>query len=129
MLRISKLADYACILMHYLSRHQEGLSAGEIALSTHIHLPTVRKLLKALTKAGLLNASRGVQGGYQLAKPLNELNLLQIVEAIDGPIAMMDCAHPDKHCEMSRHCPNQSNWLSINRVVKDALAHMPLRNI
>lgn len=129
MLRISKLADYACVLMRQLAEYQEGLSAVEIAAKTHLHLPTVRKLLKALTKARLLNASRGVQGGYQLSKSLNNLNLLEIVEAIDGPIAMIDCAHPSKNCDISHHCPNQANWLAINRVVKDALAHMSLGNL
>lgn len=129
MLRISKLADYACLMMRHLSLHQDGFSAGEIALKTHIQLPTVRKLLKILTRAGLLSASRGVQGGYQLAKPFSEINVLQIVEAVDGPIALVDCAHAEKNCEISAHCSTQANWLQINRVVKDALAHMSLRNI
>lgn len=129
MLRISKLADYACIVMRYVAQHKEGLNASEIALATHIQLPTVRKLLKALAKAGLLHATRGVEGGYQVTQPLNNLSLLHIVEAIDGPIAMIDCAHPTKGCDISRHCPNQANWLSINRVVKDALAHMSLGNL
>lgn len=126
MLRISKLADYACILMGYIAKHPQGLSAGEIAEGTHIQLPTVRKLLKGLSKANLLTSSRGAQGGYQLTKTLADISLLQIVEAIDGSIAMTECAHPLKTCEISQHCPNQSNWLSINRVIKDALAHMPL---
>jgi len=126
MLRISKLADYACILMSYLARQEQALNASELALGTHIHLPTVRKLLKSLSKAGLLTASRGVQGGYQLSRPGAELTLLEIVEAVDGPIALTDCAHALKTCELQRHCPNQAPWLKINQVIKMALAAMPL---
>ena len=126
MLRISKLADYACILMAYLGRQSIPLSAVEISTATHLQLPTVRKLLKALNKAGLLKASRGVQGGYQLVKPLEDIMLLAIIEAVDGPIAVTACAHVKHTCDISQHCPNQANWLSINRVVRDALAHMPL---
>lgn len=129
MLRISKLADYACILMSYLAGQVEALSAGEIALGTHLQLPTVRKLLKALSKAGLLSASRGVQGGYHLAQPGSELTLLHIIEAVDGPIAMIDCAHPKKGCDIISHCPNQSSWLTINRVIKNALSAMPLEAV
>ena len=129
MLRISKLADYACILMGYLARHAEALNAGQIALATHLQLPTVRKLLKALNKAGLLSASRGVQGGYYLARSGTELTLLHIIEAVDGPIAMIDCAHPEKGCEIMSHCPNQRSWLTINGVIKNALSAMPLEAV
>ncbi len=121
MLRISKLADYACIVMMSLAKRSESLNANELAYSTRISLPTVRKVLKLLQQADFLNAVRGVQGGYQLKKPAGQISVLEIVEAIDGPLAMTDCANPLKACEIQGQCMTQSGWQLINQTVRNAL--------
>lgn len=121
MLRISKLADYACIVMMSLARHSQSLNANELALATHINLPTVRKVLKLLQQANFLNAVRGVQGGYQLKKPAGQISVLEIIEAIDGPLAVTDCANPLKACEIKGQCVTQSGWQLINQTIRNAL--------
>lgn len=122
MLRISKLADYACIMMTCLARHAErSLNASELAHETHVNLPTVRKVLKLLLQHDFLTAVRGVQGGYQLKKSAREISVLEIVEAIDGPLAVTDCSHPLKNCDMKNQCMSQGGWQLINQTVRQAL--------
>ncbi|MDF2529631.1 MAG: system Fe-S cluster assembly regulator, partial [Gammaproteobacteria bacterium] len=102
------------------------LSAAEISQLTTIHLPTVRKLLKQLLKANLLISERGANGGYQLSKTTELINLADIVEAIDGPLALTECSHPSGNCAISTRCENKENWLVINKVVKQALSEVSL---
>jgi FeS assembly SUF system regulator len=126
MLRISRLADYATVIMRNMSVINQALSAAELAQCTAIHLPTVRKLLKQLLNAGLLVSERGANGGYQLAKPSEQISLADIVEAIDGPLALTECSHPLGKCAISNSCVSKENWLLINKVVKEALSEMSL---
>ena len=126
MLRISRLADYATVIMRNMSLINRALSAAEIAQCTDIHLPTVRKLLKQLLKAGLLVSERGVNGGYQLAKDSKSISLADVIEAIDGPLALTECSHPAGNCAISKSCVNKENWLLINKIVKKALSEASL---
>ncbi|MDF2690839.1 MAG: hypothetical protein K0S29_694 [Gammaproteobacteria bacterium] len=126
MLRISRLADYATVIMRNMSVINQALSAAEVAQCTAISLPTVRKLLKQLLKAGLLVSERGTHGGYQLARAPELISLADIVEAIDGPLALTECSHPLGNCAISMHCVNKENWLVINKVVKEALSEVSL---
>lgn len=126
MLRISRLADYATVIMREMAATEEALSGAEIAQHTSIQLPTVRKLLKQLLKAGLLTSERGANGGYQLAKSAEQINLAAIVEAIDGPLALTECSLPTGNCAISSHCVNKQNWHVINNVVKAALSEVNL---
>ncbi|MDF2940136.1 MAG: Rrf2 family transcriptional regulator [Gammaproteobacteria bacterium] len=126
MLRISRLADYAAVIMRNMSAINQALSAAEIAQCTAIHLPTVRKLLKQLLKAGLLVSERGANGGYQLARASEQISLADIVEAIDGPLALTECSHPLGNCVISSQCVNKENWLVINKIVKKALSEVSL---
>jgi len=129
MLRISRLADYATVIMRDMAIIDRGLSGAEIAQNTAIQLPTVRKLLKQLLKAGLLISERGANGGYQLARPSDQINLANIVEAIDGPLALTECSLPSGNCAISTHCENKENWHVINQVVKAALSEVSLRQM
>ena len=126
MLRISRLADYATVIMRDMAVIDSGISGTEIAQNTAINLPTVRKLLKQLLKAGLLVSERGINGGYQLSKPADQISLANIVEAIDGPLALTECSLPTGKCAISTHCVNKDNWHVINQVVKDALSGVSL---
>lgn len=130
MLKISRLADYASVMMRDLSIFQDQpQSACEIAERTGIALPTVRKILKLLQAAGLLNSTRGQIGGYQLAQSPGKISLVNIIEAIDGPIALThcnlnlgnksQCAHHDK-------CGMRQDWQLINQIIKEALGQHTL---
>src|SRR5690242_21457546 len=87
MIRVSRLADYASVVMACLARHPgEVLSAAQVGEETNLELPTVSKLLKQLARADLVESFRGAAGGYRLAKPAQDISLAEIVEALDGPI-------------------------------------------
>ena len=129
MLRISKLADYAAMVMHYIAEQGSAVSAAQVAQTTHIALPTVRKVMKLLLNAQLLESTRGVSGGYVLARPPQQISLAHIIEAIDGPIAMTDCANRDKSCEHAGRCAVKPHWIRVNNIIKAALDAARLREI
>lgn len=127
MLKLGKLADYATTLMTALAADPQHLaSAHELASRTHVSAPTVAKLLKLLTRAGLVEPVRGAHGGYRLARPAEDVNVAQVIAAIDGPIALTQCAHHKGTCAIESHCGVRSNWRLINQTVRHALEAVSL---
>lgn len=126
MLRISKMADYGVVIMSLLAREQRLLSATQIVTLAHLSLATVSKLLKRLVHHGLLISQRGTAGGYSLAKPIEQINLVDVIEAIDGPIALTECASQRKHCSQATTCHIKDHWLRVNTLVHQALKEVSL---
>ena len=93
-MRLSHLADYAVVLMTAAARRPAGarLSATELAGDTGVPLPTAQKLMGQLATCGLLTSARGASGGFALARPAQDISLADIVEAVEGPIAMTVCS-------------------------------------
>jgi FeS assembly SUF system regulator len=130
MLKISKLADYACSIMRYLASHQESApSAVQVAKDTRITLPTVRKILKKLHAAHLLLSTRGKEGGYQLARELVEISIADIVEAIDGKIALTSCCAKEINCHRHEVCSMKPEWQNINQIVFHTLSQVNLQQL
>lgn len=130
MLRISKLSDYAIVLLSCLaSRDASPANAKTVADVTRIAQPTVVKLLKMLTSAGLLNSVQGRHGGYTLARDPKAISLTEIIEAVDGPIAMTECTTDDSGCGIERSCLTRQHWLHINNAVKHALTGVSLADL
>ena len=130
MLKISKLADYACSIMRYLAAQiEQAPSAVQVAKETHIALPTVRKILKKLHAEQLLLSTRGKEGGYQLAKALSQISLTDIVEAIDGKIALTNCCAKTITCHRHDICTMKPEWQNINQVVFHALSQVNLQQL
>ncbi len=130
MLKISKLADYAILVMGSVSAHSNKLlSAKDIAIDTHLTEPTVGKLLKLLTKQHLLNSERGVKGGYKSAHPANAITVAEIIEAVDGKIAMIECDKSDSCCAVESICTVSSNWQKISSGIREALAGISLADM
>jgi FeS assembly SUF system regulator len=140
MIRLSKLADYGIVLMTYFAAQAErnpepGASrtvyaARDLARLSRVPLPTVSKVLKALCRAGLLTSHRGVRGGYSLPNRPCDLSVVDIIRAVDGPIALTDCSQAvDGYCELEEACPVRSNWQKINGVVTDALTGLTLADM
>lgn len=130
MLKISKLADYATVIMHWLSSRQEGcFSASVIAERTGIALPTVSKVLKRLNDVHLVTSVRGVQGGYQLSRPAEQMSLAEIISAVDGKPALTECSDKTRQCRYDRHCEIRGNWQYINQVIYDVLNRLTLRDM
>ncbi len=130
MLRISKLSDYAIVLLVSMAE-QPGyiVNAASLANSTGIAKPTVTKLLKILAADGLLHSALGRNGGYRLALPPAQISMQRIIEAIEGPIALTECNQDDSDCNLAGRCHPRAHWRLINRVVREALAGVSLAEI
>ncbi|GAB3034456.1 MULTISPECIES: SUF system Fe-S cluster assembly regulator [Oleiagrimonas] len=127
MLRVSRLTDYATVVMTCLaSQPGEVLSAVQIAEEARLELPTVSKLLKTLGHAGLVESFRGANGGYRLAREAGRINLAEIVEAMEGPLSMTECSVSVGSCDHESYCTVRGNWQRINTVVAQALRAMTL---
>ena len=127
MLRVTKLTDYATVVMTALAVAPERVhSAAELAEHARLELPTVSKVLKPLAHAGLVESFRGSNGGYRLARAAIDISLIEIVEAIEGRVGMTECSGEHSHCELEAHCGVRSNWRHVNDVVADALRAVSL---
>ena len=127
MLRVTKLTDYASVVMTVLAtRPDEVLSATELAEAAGLEPPTVSKLLKPLAQAGLVEGLRGVRGGYRLTRPATGISLIEIVEAMEGKLAMTQCSVHAGACGIESSCGVRANWRRINDVVADALRGVSL---
>lgn len=131
MIRISKLTDYAIVLLCQMARSGPGvLSASTLADKTGLTVPTVAKLLKSLVKAGIVDSSRGVHGGYCLTTSAPSLTIARIIDALEGPIALTECsASPADHCQQSATCDVRTNWNVINHAVWTALNAVTLQDM
>jgi len=122
MLRISKMTDYGTVVMTHLAKDPERLySARELAEELHIGVATVSKVLKTLERSGLLLAQRGKNGGYRPAHAPGDISVAQVIRAMEGPIALTECASEAVQCEQEASCTVQSNWQRINKAIMQAL--------
>lgn len=131
-MRLSSLADYAVVMMSAAARHcgQSRINAAVLADETGIPLPTVHKLVSKLGAAGLLRSVRGAGGGFKLARPAAAVTLADIIEAVEGPIAMTACVEAGKHdCGMEGACRVQPHWPVVNNAVRGALANINLTSL
>lgn len=131
MIRISRLTDYGIVLMSHMAAHAADVhNAAEVAHDAHLPLPTVSKLLRLLTKEGLLESHRGVKGGYGLARRADEITVGNIVSALEGPVAITTCTNSSPgECEHEGRCPVRSHWHLINLAVRQALDSVTLADI
>ena len=128
-MRLSNLADYAVVTMSAAARHCGGgrTSAAELAAETGLPVPTVQKLVSKLSAAGLLRSVRGAGGGLQLARPAAAISVADIVEAVEGPIALAVCIEGD--CAMDHDCRVKPHWPLVNTALRGALAGIPLTRL
>ncbi|MCW3848001.1 Rrf2 family transcriptional regulator [Sphingomonas sp. LB-2] len=132
-MRLSSLADYAVVMMSAAARHcgvSGRLNATLIADETGLPLPTVQKLVSKLSAAGLIESARGTGGGFRLARPPATISLADIVEAIEGPIAMSACVESGKHdCCIEENCRVKPHMGAVNGAVRGALAGVSLASL
>jgi FeS assembly SUF system regulator len=126
MLRISKMTDYAILIMVELSREGETLSAHTLAERVGIEVPTASKVLKLLAGNGLLQSFRGPSGGYRVPRPASEISVAEVIAAIEGPIAMTECSVEQGLCSQEDSCGLRGNWQRISLAVADALNKVSL---
>ena len=131
-MRLSHLADYAVVLMTAAASQPAGvrLSATELSADTGVPLPTAQKLMGQLATAGLLSSSRGAAGGFALAKPATDISLADIVEAVEGPIALTMCSDSNNHeCILDAHCRVKPHIGVVGRAVRGALGAVNLTEL
>lgn len=130
MLRVTKLTDYATVVLTVLASEPDAvLSAGGLAERAGLEMPTVAKVLKPLAQAGLVEGFRGATGGYRLARRAGEVTLVDIVEAMEGPLGMTECSVHAGACGIESSCGVRANWRRINDVVADALRAVTLADM
>jgi FeS assembly SUF system regulator len=130
MLRISKLADYAIIIVSLMAHKSQLIqSAAQVAAEINLRLPTVSKILKLLSTAQLVTAHRGTGGGYQLARAAQEITLAQIVIAIEGSLAMTECCSSEILCSLDAFCSIKENWKTINKLILTTLGSLTLADM
>lgn len=134
MIRFSRMADYGVLLLGHFARHADDLaSTSELAEACHMPRPVVANLLKEFCKAGLLESRRGQHGGYRLARPAEEISLLDILSVIDGPVQLIDCAVLDLgaagSCDYEDVCPSRSPMRAVHRRIIGVLQGVTLAEL
>ena len=125
------MTDYAVVLATHLAATEGPHAARDLALHTQVPEPTASKVLKKLARAGVVTSQRGAKGGYSLARPAHEIGVDQVIEAIEGPIAVTECSDEtnDSSCEYETNCGVRANWQRINLAVQSALAEITLADM
>src|SRR6476659_1000477 len=130
-MRLSHLADYAVVLMTAAARRPDGarLSATELSADTGVPLPTAQKLMGQLASSHLLTSVRGAGGGFTLARPAGDISLADIVEAVEGPIAMTVCSAGGTDCALDAHCRIKPHMGVVGNAVRGALGAVSLQQL
>jgi len=127
---MGRLTDYGVMVMSYIAAHADRLhNANEVAAATGLPQPTVGKLLRLLTRSGLLASQRGVKGGYSLARPPERISAAEIIRALEGPVSLTVCSAEVGSCEHEPACPVRGHWQGINLAVLRALDSVSLSEL
>src|SRR6266436_9015279 len=130
MLRMSRLTDYATVLLAALAGEPGRVqTAASLAEQTHIAAPTVCKLLKQLQRAGLVTSTRGPRGGYQLARPATQISAAAILDALEGPVALTDCSVGHGNCDIEATCRVGKVWQRLNLAIRRSLYDVSLAQL
>lgn len=127
MLKIAKLTDYAVLILSELARTpNQHTSATTLADVLHLTPPTVSKILKMLADSALVTSVRGAEGGYQLARAAASINLVQIIEAMEGGVVVTACCEQESLCQIKSRCTAKDNWRTINKAIKAMLSKLSI---
>jgi len=130
MLRMSKLTDYGTLVLAQLAANGTKLTTSSaVAEATRLGQPTVSKLLKLLTHAGLVVSVRGAQGGYALARSPEEITAADILDALEGPVAITACSSASGACNLESYCRVGAAWQRINSSIRTALESVTLADL
>lgn len=132
MVKLGRLTDYGLLLLTCIAR-TPGASlraARDLAAETGLPLPTVSRLLQELLKSGLLHSQRGTKGGYTLARKPAEISIVDVVAALEGPIALTECStEVDGMCDLEPSCPIKSNQRVISQAVRGVLETITIADL
>ncbi len=127
MLKIGKMTDYAMMVLSTLAKEPElVMSSASLADSLQLPVTTVSKILKTLGDSGIVSSVRGAEGGYHLGKPAISINVAEVIEAMEGDLAMTECCESTNLCSMGSSCSMQDNWVKINQLIKSLLSRLSI---
>lgn len=130
MLRISKLTDYGLVILTHMAQGPTPQrTAQELARCSRVPLPTVSKILKELSKAGIVASHRGRRGGYSLSRRPEEISVAAVVEALEGPVALTECSGTEGDCSLEATCVTRGHWAPISRAIHGTLQRMTLSGL
>ena len=135
MLRVSKLTDYAVVVLTRLSEAGpcddcSVQTSPAISALTGVPEPTVAKVLKALGTSGLVLSQRGARGGYRLSRPLETISVADVIAAVDGPIALTACVDGGPGgCDVRGMCAVKGRWDLVNDSIRQALGAISLADM
>ena len=127
-MKLSKLADYGTMLMATMAKETLWFTATQLAVKTHLPLPTVRKILKQLTKKHLVQSKQGMAGGYTLNKPAAEISMIDIITAMDDPLTLTECATLHG-CALEHYCQAKGNWQLISQTLQKVFSNISLTEL
>ncbi len=130
MLKLSRLADYGVMLLSEMATSSHDMQTAQaMADATGLPQPTVSKLLSALARCGLLEAVRGVKGGFRLGRPAATISIADVIAAIDGPVALTQCIEQGPgRCGVEALCPTRRGWAAVNEAIRSALERVTLED-
>ncbi len=127
MIRLSKRSDYGLIALKHLALHpEEPASAGDIAARYRISTPLMAKVLQKLAKQGLVEARHGAGGGYRLGRDPAAITALDVIAAIDGPIALTSCTTHHGDCRQVGTCNVREPLRRVNETILELLKHVTI---
>ncbi len=131
MFRLNRLTDYGVVVLTQMSRNPNALrTAPQISQETGVPLPTVSKLLSALAHGRLIESHRGAAGGYTLNRPAEDITVAEIIQALEGPIALTACVEgSEDDCDVAALCPMRGNWDRVNKAIHGALSEVTLADM
>ena len=131
MLRLNRLTDYAVVVMAQMAQRGDDVrTAPQISEQTGVPLPTVAKILNALSHDCLVASQRGAAGGYKLSRPAQQITVAEIIQALEGPIALTACVDGTTgQCDVESLCPMRGNWDKVNKAIRGALSQVTLADM
>jgi Rrf2 family protein len=130
---ITREADYAVRCVLFLSQETDRVvSANEISVSMNVPKTFLAKILQRLSKSRIVRSSQGVAGGFELVNKPDKVNILEVIEAIQGPTAVNVCAVDEHNCDLSSTCPVHPVWVELredieNKLKKESFAKLATR--
>ena len=131
MIRLNKMTDYAVVMLSHLAVDVDRVvTATELARGSVLPLPSVSKLMKQLSRAGILASQRGASGGYRLGRAPKDISIADIVTILEGPIALTACIEgADTSCDAIPQCSLSGHWNQVNHAIQVALDSVSLADL
>lgn len=124
LMQIPRRVDYGLRAVIYLSDQQAGKCSTIAEIAKHQGMPRkfLEKIIQDLVRGGLINSKRGSTGGYMLARPAEAISFCDVIEAIEGPIAVNACLDHAAGCDQIPRCTMIGVWSEVQRSVTEVLS-------